>query len=70
MADLTCPLCSLPVPPATRTAAEPDVCPRCLARTSGAVSVKLVPELFEHDAHANGGVITALRSLLPASPRR
>ncbi len=71
MTDLTCPLCGLRVPLVARDAAvEFDDCPRCLARTAGAVSVNLAPKPVGQDARANTGVTTALRRLLPSAPHR
>jgi hypothetical protein len=43
MSVLSCPRCNLRVPIAKGESAEGEVCPRCLARTSGALSVQLAP---------------------------
>jgi hypothetical protein len=71
MTDLTCPACGLRVPLATRNAtAGFDDCPRCLARTGGAVSVRLAAEPAGDDAQGPRAVTSALRRLLPGAVRR
>jgi hypothetical protein len=56
MPVLSCPRCALTVP-VDRAARGEQECPRCLARTSGALSVPLAPGL--PDARAQGRSIIA-----------
>jgi hypothetical protein len=71
MTDRTCPLCALHVPPlAGNVAPELEDCPRCLARTAGAVSVKLINDPPDHDAQSTSGVTSILHQLLPGGSRQ
>jgi hypothetical protein len=72
MTGLTCPVCELRVPPKARDdAGELHECPRCLARTGGAVSVRLVqaPSASER-ARSRTAAVPVLRHLLSATARR
>jgi hypothetical protein len=72
MTDLTCPVCELRVPPAAQDGAGGlEECPRCLARTGGAVSVKLVRKRSASErARPRAAAVPVLRHLIPTAPRR
>jgi Zn-finger nucleic acid-binding protein len=71
MTDLNCPMCGLRVPGAAAQAApEMDYCPRCLARTGGALSVKLEPRAAGASASLQRRVGNLLRQLRPAAVKR
>jgi hypothetical protein len=71
MIDLNCPMCGLRVPAAvTQVAPEMEDCPRCLARTGGALSVKLEPRSTSETASLQRRVGDLLRQLRPAAVKR
>jgi len=66
MIDLNCPMCGLRVPAAAAQAApEMQDCPRCLARTGDALSVKLEPRVASETASLQRRVGDLLRQLRP-----
>jgi Zn-finger nucleic acid-binding protein len=70
MTDLNCPLCGLHVPAIATQASEVDDCPRCLARTGGALSVKLERASGRTSAPLQRRVVNLLRQLRPAAVKR
>jgi hypothetical protein len=71
MTDLNCPMCGLRVPAAaTQSAPEMNDCPRCLARTGGALSVKLEPRAESETASLQRRVGGLLRQMRPAAVKR
>ena len=71
MTELNCPLCGLKVASATSQAApEMTDCPRCLARSGGALSVELELRSAAASGPLQRRVATLLRQLRPATVRR
>jgi len=71
MIDLNCPMCGLRVPAAAIEAApQMQDCPRCHARTGGALSVKLEPRRASASASMQHRVEGLLRQLRPAEVKR
>ena len=71
MTELSCPLCGSKVAAATSpAAAEATDCPRCLARTGGALSVKLGPRPARSSVPLQRRVAGLLRQLRPAAVKR
>ena len=71
MTDSNCPLCGLKVAAATSQAApQMTDCPRCLARSGGALSVKLQTRPPRASAPLQRRVAGLLRQLRPAAVKR
>ncbi len=71
MTDLNCPMCGLRVPAAAAEAApKMNDCPRCLARTGGALAVKLEPRTTGASAALQHRVGNLLRQLRPTAVKR
>ena len=71
MRYLHCPMCGLNVPlVAAEKQSTVEDCPRCLARSSGAVSVSLIPGRAGESTTIKQRVATLLRELPPGVSRR
>jgi hypothetical protein len=70
MTDLNCPLCGLKVPvTADDGGASLEECPRCLAHSGGAVSVKLT-ERAGHESASTRPAAQLLGKLMPVGTPR
>jgi hypothetical protein len=71
MTDLSCRLCGFRVP-ASASQAGPEMCdcPRCLARSGGALKVKLDPAAASSSAPLQRRVASLLRQLRPTAVKR
>jgi Zn-finger nucleic acid-binding protein len=58
MSMLSCPQCGLVIPVA-RGELETEVCPRCLGRSGGALSVSLTP-MRSRDSEQHSGILARL----------
>jgi Zn-finger nucleic acid-binding protein len=70
MSYLHCPVCGLNVPRTAETTVGAEACPRCLARSSGTLSVKLTPGRSRESTPNRGRVSEFLRELRPGSAKR
>jgi hypothetical protein len=72
MSYLYCPMCGLSVPRAPSSEhAQLEECPRCLAHSGGAVSVKLAPRRADaHDRRARRSGSGLLAHLQPTAAKR
>ncbi len=70
MSYLHCPVCGLNVPRTAEMDAGAEDCPRCLAQSSGAVSVKLAPGRTRESKPSRWRVARFLRELRPSGASR
>jgi hypothetical protein len=70
MSYLHCPVCGLSVPRGPEMEIGSEDCPRCLARSSGTVSVKLAPGHAREDKPSRRRVAALLRELRPSGAKR
>jgi hypothetical protein len=66
MSYLHCPVCGLNVPRTAEMEAGAEDCPRCLAQSSGTVSVKLAPGRTRESEPSRPRVAQFLRELRPS----
>lgn len=66
MSYMHCPVCGLNVPRTAEMETDAEDCPRCLAQSSGTVSVKLAPERARESKPSRGPVTRFLRELRPS----
>ena len=70
MSYLHCPVCGLNVPRGPEMESNSEDCPRCLARSSGTVSVKLAPGRVRQGKPNRSRVAALLRELRPSGVKR
>jgi hypothetical protein len=70
MSYLHCPVCGLNVPQTAETKTGVEDCPRCLAQSSGTVSVKLAPGQARARMPSRGRVSELLRELRPRAVKK
>ena len=70
MSDLHCPVCGLNVPRIAEIEAGAEECPRCLALSSGTMSVELAQGRARKGMASRGRVTQLLRELRPGSTKR
>jgi hypothetical protein len=70
MSYLHCPVCGLNVPRTAETKSGIEDCPRCLAHSSGTISVKLTPGRAQASTPSRGRVTEMLRELRPGAVRK